>query len=246
MVARGGGGHDTHFPTILSKPLALRGRTAGAASAMEGFEALEAAMSMTATGPAAASEGASSSGGGQDSGFAGPTVTPAKRRRTSGLRGLVGSVKQELDDNNSGNGLATPSSAASPSGTQRSTPLKAIKEESAGPKTCLGCGRSRGSPCWIDPSSTICWAHSNDRGHWCRACHNCFRCVFAETSSLQFFGQQLKEPHNFEDWEEKLIAYGSLCKEGIGRIMIGTVQDGSTCSVGWATSSGTGTPIPSW
>ena len=83
---------------------------------------------------------------------------------------------------------------------------------------CVGCYRGQRSGVCFWSKSVISWAVLDGRGHWCKDCHNLWRVLLRETTSLALLGPSLSHPANRSSWWLHLVAYISLRKEGSERI----------------------------
>lgn len=101
-------------------------------------------------------------------------------------------------------------------------------------RPCTGCARIQGvSPSFWHPADKVAWGAASGRGNWCRDCHNCWRLFFAQDHPLVLFAIWLSEADHFKQWEEVLVCYLMLQKEGCLRVTTGMISD-RLASFKWA------------
>jgi hypothetical protein len=76
-----------------------------------------------------------------------------------------------------------------------------------------GCRRTTSTKC-LATESMLGRALPDGRGHLCRDCFNCWRLMYAANCTLIMFGVRLMSEDNLREWEQRLIAYVSLKREG--------------------------------
>ena len=136
-------------------------------------------------------------------------ISPAKRRRR-GFRFLQPEAGPKEEDPEEG-----PDDEAS-FGLQDAVDAGASEE--AG-KRCPGCDRCpiTGRE-WHNSGLLIVWAAPNQRGHWCKDCHTCWRTCYRAEHNLTLFSKYLRNPANKAAWQLRLVAFLSLVYEGVERI----------------------------
>ena len=97
-------------------------------------------------------------------------------------------------------------------------------KKNKGPKRCVGCNREQDEGhCWFTPGLKVAWAQANGRGVWCKDCSNVCRTSFQSGGSSAMMSTWLDEAANRAAFDEHVLAYITLVREGHMKVTQGNV-----------------------